>query len=58
MFSTSRRWTASSSAIKMVAVMAFPARYNYLYRIEAHWRTLINALLRFAAPSSCNSFSS
>jgi hypothetical protein len=40
----------------MVAVMAFPARYNYLYRIEAHWRTLINALLRFAAPSSCNSF--
>jgi hypothetical protein len=27
--------------------MAFPARYNYLYRIEAHWPTLINALLRF-----------
>jgi len=36
--------------------MAFPARYNYLYRIEAHWRTLINALLRFAAPSSCKGF--
>src|SRR4051812_27770012 len=49
MFSTSRRWTASSSAIKMVAVMALPARYNYLYRIGALWLTVINALLRFVA---------
>jgi hypothetical protein len=29
--------------------MAFPARYNYLYRIGALWLTLINALLRFVA---------
>ena len=49
MFSTSRRWTASSSAIKMVAVMAFPARYNYLYQIGALWPMAINALLRFVA---------
>jgi hypothetical protein len=52
MFSTRRRCTASSSAIKIVAVMAFPERYNYLYRIEAHWRTVINSLLRFAAVPS------
>jgi len=32
----------------MVAVMAFLARYNYLYRIGALWPMGINALLRFA----------
>jgi hypothetical protein len=49
MFSTRRRCTASSSAIKMVAAMAFPARYNYLSRIGALWPMPINALLNLAA---------
>src|SRR6267154_5044478 len=46
MFSTSRRCTASSSAIKMVAAMALPTRYNYLSRIGALSPMAINVLLR------------
>src|SRR5271154_1991253 len=45
MFSSRRRATASSSAIKMLAAMAFPARYNYLSRIGALWPMPINARL-------------
>src|SRR3954453_12917762 len=52
MFSTSRRCTASSSAIKMVAAMAFPARYNYLSRIGALSPMAINVLLRGVIPAS------
>src|SRR5882757_7338840 len=50
MFSTSRRCTASSSAIKMVAAMAFPTRYDYLSRIGALWPMPINARLNLAIP--------
>src|SRR3981081_582126 len=50
MFSTSRRCTASSSAIKMLAAMAFPAHYNYLSRIGALWLMPINALLNLDVP--------
>src|SRR5882757_6457312 len=46
MFSTRRRCTASSSAIKMVAAMAFPVTYNYLSRIGALSPMAINVLLR------------
>jgi hypothetical protein len=52
MFSTSRRCTASSSAIKMVAAMALPARYNYLSRIGALSPMAINVLLRGVIPTS------
>src|SRR6267154_1979032 len=52
MFSTRRRATASSSAIKMLAAMAFPARYNYLSRIGALSPMPINARLSLAIPSS------
>src|SRR4051794_29406470 len=52
MFSTSRRCTASSSAIKMVAAMAFPAPYNYLSRIGALSPMGINVLLRGVIPTS------
>jgi hypothetical protein len=52
MFSTRRRATASSSAIKMLAAMAFPARYNYLSRIGALSPMPINALLNLAVPLS------
>jgi hypothetical protein len=52
MFSTSRRCTASSSAIKMVAAMAFPAPYNYLSRIGALSPMAINVLLRGVIPTS------
>src|SRR5262245_30922736 len=45
MFSTRRRCTASSSAIKMVAAMALPAQSQLLSRIGALWRMPINALL-------------
>jgi hypothetical protein len=48
MFSTSRRWTGSSSAIKMLAAMAFPARYNYLSRIGALSPMPINVTLNLA----------
>jgi hypothetical protein len=50
MFSTKRRCTASSSAIKMVAAMVFPARYDYLSRIGALSLMPINALLNLAIP--------
>src|SRR6267154_4387580 len=50
MFSTRRRCTASSSAIKMVAAMVFPTRYNYLSRIGALSPMPINALLNVAGP--------
>src|SRR5258708_39977574 len=50
MFSISRRATASSSTIKMLAAMAFPARYNYLSRIGALWLMPINALLNVDVP--------
>src|SRR5436305_1465057 len=49
MFSTRRRATASSSTIKMLAAMAFPARYNYLSRIGALWLMPINARLNVVA---------
>jgi hypothetical protein len=52
MFSTRRRATASSSAIKMLAAMAFPARYNYLSRIGALWLMPINARLNVDVPLS------
>src|SRR6476660_5565571 len=52
MFSTRRRCTASSSAIKMLAAMAFPAHYNYLSRIGALWLMPINALLNVDLPPS------
>src|SRR6478672_11954021 len=45
MFSKSRRCTASSSAIKMLAAIAFPGRYNYLSRIGALSPMPINTLL-------------
>ena len=44
--------TASSSAIKMVAAMAFPAHYNYLSRIGALSPMPINARLILAVPHS------
>ena len=52
MFSTRRRCTGSSSAIKMLAAMAFLARYNYLSRIGALWPMPINALLSWRAAAS------
>src|SRR3984957_558213 len=58
MFSTSRRWTASSSAIKMQATMAFLGRYNYLSRIGALSPKPINARLNVGVPSSSDRFRS
>src|SRR5580698_8180349 len=58
MFSTRRRATASSSAIKMQAAMAFLGRYNYLSRIGALSLKPINALLNVDAPSSLDRFRS
>src|SRR6202000_1951360 len=52
MFSTRRRCTASSSAIKILGAMVFPARYDYLYRIGALSPMPINALLSLAVPPS------
>src|SRR4051794_11801210 len=49
MFSTRRRCTASSSAIKIVAAMAFPATCNYVSRFGALKPTAINVLLRGVA---------
>ena len=51
MFSTRRRCTASSSAIKMLAAMAFLGRYNYLSRIGALSPMPINALLNVVGAS-------
>src|SRR4051794_31441095 len=48
MFSTRRRCTASSSAIKMVTAMAFPATCDYLSRFGALKPMAINVLLRGA----------
>src|ERR1700733_10590011 len=58
MFSTRRRWTASSSTIKMQATMAFLGRYNYLSRIGALSPKPINALLNVGVPSSPDRFRS
>jgi hypothetical protein len=52
MFSTRRRATASSSAIKIVAAMAFSPHYNYLSRIGALSPMAINALLIVDVPPS------
>src|SRR3954454_487043 len=52
MLSSTRRCTASSSAIKMLAAMAFPARYNYLSRIWALSPMAINVRLNLALPPS------
>src|SRR5258708_5732649 len=56
MFSTRRRCTASSSAIKIRAAMAFLGRYNYLSRIGALSLKPINALLKVGSPAFDQSF--